>query len=113
MKYLILKFNIIFNQLFLDCSKRLLQNKPFTIASKKPQEREKLKKASIYFSESCAHLNFPAILIFSSSGLQLQLGHQIRTSLREIIGEIHSQPEPRSQNHATNHKNSISITNGF
>ena len=68
------------------------------------RRKRKIKESIFIFQKDCAHLNFPTIFIFSSSGLQLQLGHQIRTSLREIIGEIYNQPEPRSQNHATNHK---------
>ena len=51
----------------------------------------------------CFHLKLPGISIFSSSGLELQLGHPIRNRLREQLGKSRRQLQQCSVPHRTNH----------
>ena len=51
----------------------------------------------------CFHLKLPGISIFSSSGLELQLGHPIRNQLREQLGKSRCQLQPCSVPCRTNH----------
>ena len=51
----------------------------------------------------CFHLKLPSISIFSSSGLELQLGHPIRNQLREQLGNSRCQLQPCSVPRRTNH----------
>ena len=51
----------------------------------------------------CFHLKLPGISIFSSSGLELQLGHPIRNQLREQLRKSRCQLQPCSVPRRTNH----------
>ena len=55
------------------------------IISIPPQKRKKLKKSSLFTEYHCFHLNFPQFLFFSSSGLELQLGHPIASDLQQDV----------------------------
>ena len=55
------------------------------IISIPPQKRKKLKKSSL-FTEYYHSFEFSAVSIFSSSGLELQLGHPIASDLRQTSG---------------------------
>ena len=51
-----------------------------------PQKRKEIKESTLFFRISLRSFDFPAISIFSSSGLELQLGHPITTDLRQEFG---------------------------
>ena len=51
----------------------------------------------------CFHLKLPVISIFSSSHLELQLGHPIRNQLREQLGKSRLLLQPCSVPCRTNH----------
>ena len=59
---------------------------PSNIETKPSQKRKEIKESTLFFRISLRSFDFPAISIFSSSGLELQLGHPITTDLRQEFG---------------------------
>ena len=59
---------------------------PSNIETKPSQKRKEIKESTLFFRISLCSFDFPAISIFSSSGLELQLGHPITTDLRQEFG---------------------------
>ena len=59
---------------------------PLNIETKPPQKRKEIKESTLFFRISLHSFDFPAISIFSSSSLELQLGHPITTDLRQEFG---------------------------
>ena len=62
------------------------KSQPSSIKTKPHRREKKLKKVLYFFRISLRSFDFPAISIFSSSGLELQLGHPITTDLRQEFG---------------------------
>ena len=56
---------------------------PSNIKTKPSQKRKEIKESTLFFRISLHSFDFPAISIFSSSGLELQLGHPVTTDLRQ------------------------------
>ena len=59
---------------------------PSNIKTKSPQKRKEIKESTLFFRISLCSFDFPAISIFSTSGLELQLDHPITTDLRQEFG---------------------------
>ena len=59
---------------------------PSNIETKPSQKRKEIKESTLFFRISLRSFDFPTISIFSSFGLELQLGHPITTDLRKEFG---------------------------